>query len=139
MSRASDPQSAEVAHAMSSCMNILFLFAAPRVFASVRSSSPDGLDRTAVAETLRRFLKTAAGIRSRSSEVSEDVGRVMQAAAIVEEICGALPSAKLEDGLPSTIVEPARRTLAVLGFPGPQQGWDDFEGFEVPQPPYGRG
>ena len=72
-------------------------------------------------------------------ELQEGECPVKEILVLKQEICGALPSAKLEDGLPSTIVEPARRTLAVLGFPGPQQGWDDFEGFEVPTPPYGRG
>jgi hypothetical protein len=138
MLRASGPWAAEVAHAMSQSMNLLFLLAAPRVFASVRSSSPDGLDPVGVTETLNLFLKTAANIRERAPSLSGDVGRMVEAAAFVEEICGALPSARLDDGLPESIVQPARKTLAVLGFPGPREGWDDFDGFVVPNPMIGK-
>jgi len=131
---ASAPRAAEVAHAMSQCMNLLFLFAAPRVFASVRSSSPEAL--AAATETLRAFVRTAEGIRARNGSLSGDVGRVVQAATLVEEICEALPGgAPIEEELPPAVVEPARRTLAVLGFPGPREGWDEFEGFFVPTPP----
>lgn len=124
---------AEVAHAMSQCMNLLFLLAAPRVFESVRSSSPETIGDA--PETLRRFVSTAEGIRSRSASLSGDVERVVTAAALVSEICAALPGGKLEQGLPSAVVEPARKTLAVLGFPGPREGWDEFEAFSVPTPP----
>ena len=126
----SAPRAAEVAHAMSQCMNLLFLFAAPRVFASVRSSSPESL--ASAAETLRAFVRTAEGIRARSGTLSGDVGRVVEAASLVEEICEALPGAAIEDALPPAVVMPARRTLAVLGFPGPREGWDDFEAYVVP-------
>lgn len=131
---ASATRAAEVAHAMSQCMNLLFLFAAPRVFASVRSASPESL--ASATETLRAFVRTAEGIRARSGSLSGDVGRVVEAATLVEEICDALPGGgPIEQELPPAVVEPARRTLAVLGFPGPLEGWDEFEGFFVPTPP----
>ncbi|TKD10006.1 hypothetical protein [Polyangium fumosum] len=131
---ASATRAAEVAHAMSQCMNLLFMFAAPRVFASVRSASPEAL--ASATETLRAFVRTAEGIRSRNGSLSGDVGRVIEAATLVEEICDALPGgAPIEEQLPPGVVEPARRTLAVLGFPGPREGWDEFEGFFVPTPP----
>jgi hypothetical protein len=129
---ASSTRAAEVAHAMSECMNLLFLFAAPRVFASVRSSSPEAL--ASATETLRRFVRTAEGIRQRNSSLSGDVGRVVEAATLVEAICEALPGSAIEEDLPAAVVLPARRTLAVLGFPGPREGWDDFDGFVVPTP-----
>jgi hypothetical protein len=129
----STAHAAEVAHALSQCMNLLFLFAAPRVFASVRSSSPEALDDASVKETLRRFVRTAEGIRERNRSLTGDVGRVVEAAALVEEICGVL-SDPLEEEVPPSVIEPARKTLAVLGFPGPREGWDDFDGFVVPTP-----
>jgi len=119
---------------MSQCMNLLFLFAAPKVFASVRSSSPEALDEASVTETLRNFVRTAERIRERNKGLSGDVGRVVEAAALVQEICVALPGAVLDEGVPESVSGPARRTLAVLGFAGPTEGWDDFDGFVVPQP-----
>ncbi len=65
------PEAAEIALAMSECMNLLFLFAAPRVLASVRGSGMGGLDAQGALASLRRFLRHASGIRARA-----DAGRV---------------------------------------------------------------
>jgi len=127
-------RAAEVAHAMSQCMNLLFLFAAPRVFASVRSASPESLETA--TETLRAFVRTAEGIRDRNGTLAGDVGRVVEAATLVDEICNALGGERIAEDLPATVVMPARRTLAVLGFPGPSGGWDEFEGYPALSPPW---
>ncbi len=132
------PDAAAVAHAMSECMNLLFLFAAPRVLASVRGSGLGGLDSAATLASLRRFLRQANGIRARAdsrSGVTGDVARLVESAMIVEEIAGALGTARLEDPLPGPVVDRARRALAILGAAEPKGGWDAFEGFSVPLPP----
>jgi hypothetical protein len=147
------PEAAEIALAMSECMNLLFLFAAPRVLASVRGSGMGGLDSAAALASLRRFLRHASGIRGRAvsaggaAGVSGDVERLVQAAMIVEEIAGALASmgtpapskspgtTRFEDPLPAPVVDRARRALSILGVSEPRGGWDPFEGFTVPYPP----
>jgi hypothetical protein len=116
-------------------MNLLFLFAAPRVYATYRWSAPTKLDHEAAATCLRRFLQTAAGIRQRAAAAAGDIDRVVRTAQLVEEIYGGLSSARFDDAFPPTIVERARTALVVLGFPPPAGGWDDFEGFPVPMPP----
>ncbi len=92
------PDAAEIAYVMSGCMNLLFLFAAPRVLASVRGCGDEqavGLDAPSTLGALRRFLRHANGIRARADSAgvtapSGDVARLVQAAMIVEEIAGAL-------------------------------------------------
>jgi hypothetical protein len=136
------PAAAEIAHAMSECMNLLFLFAAPRVLAAVRRSGGGGLEDPVVLAALRRFLGHVGGIRSRAlsqSGPSADVARLVESAAIVEEIAGTLAGAGSSDPLPAPIVDGARRALAILGLPEPPGGWDGFEGFNVPIPPPARG
>jgi hypothetical protein len=131
------PEAAAVAHAMSECMNLLFLFAAPRVLASVRGSGQGGLDAAATLASLRRFLRQANGIRARAdsrSGVTGDVARLVESAMIVEEIAGALDVAHFQDPLPAPVVDRARRALAILGAPEPRGGWETFEGFSVPLP-----
>ena len=139
------PAAAEIAHAMSECMNLLFLFAAPRVLDTVQKTGAAGLDRPATLASLRRFLATASGIRARAltRDRSSDVERLVQAAILVEEIAGTL-GAQAEsparasgatDPLPLAVVERARRAVAILGFEEPTGGWDAFEGFTVPYPP----
>lgn len=129
------PAEAEVALAISECMNLLFLFAAPRVFTAVRRSGGVGVDGEASLASLRRFLHQASGIRARATAMSDDVDRLVRAAMLVEEIAGTLVSASLTDPLPPSIVDRARTSLSILGFEEPQGGWDDFEGFAVPYPP----
>jgi hypothetical protein len=133
------PAAAEIAHAMSECYNLLFLYAAPRVFASVRGTGAVGLDDADALASLRRFLRTANGIRSRAPKDSADVDRLVQAAILVEEIAGTLDAhraSKPRDGaLPAPVVERARRALSILGVAEPSGGWDAFEGFTVPYPP----
>ena len=81
----------------------------------IRADAAGAVDRDGALGQLRRFLKTASGIRARAtSPFPEDVERLIQAAAIVEEIAGALPAARFEDDLPATIVGPAR-TLCATG------------------------
>src|SRR5512146_2247975 len=126
---------AEIALAMSECMNLLFLFAAPRVFTAVRKSGGDGLDGPAMLGSLRRFLRQAAGIRARATTMTADVERLVGAAMLVEEITGTLGAAPSSDPLPVPIVERARRALSILGFEEPKGGWDEFEGFALPYPP----
>jgi len=128
------PPAAEIAHTISECMNLLFLFAAPRVYATYRWSSPTKLTREAADDCLLRFIQTAAGIKERSPEVTGDVEQVVQAALIVEQLRKVLPRSPFDDALPQAVVDPAREALAVLGFPPPTGGWDDFEGFPVPLP-----
>src|SRR5580692_4779089 len=133
------PDAAAIAHAMSECMNLLFLFAAPRVLASVRGSGMGGLDSVAALASLRRFLRHANGIRARAQQssgtaVTGDVARLVESAILVEEIAGALNTARFEDPLPAPVVDRARRALAILGAPEPKGGWDAFEGFSVPLP-----
>ncbi len=137
MSEREAPAAAEIAHAMSECMNLLFLFAAPRVLAGVRAGDHPGLDATATLGALRRFLRHASGIRARSHGGPDagDVDRLVQAAILVEEIAGALDPARFEEPLPAPVVDRARRALAILGVPDPTGGWDAFEGFTVPTPP----
>ncbi len=132
------PEAAAIALAMSECMNLLFLFAAPRVLASVRGSGMGGLDSVAALASLRRFLRQASGIRARaasSTGVTGDVERLVEAAMIVEEIAGALGTTRFEDPLPAPVVDRARRALSILGMSEPKGGWDPFEGFTVPYPP----
>jgi hypothetical protein len=137
------PDAAEIAHVMSGCMNLLFLFAAPRVLASVRgggASVAPGLDAASTLGTLRRFLRHANGIRARADSAgvgagSGDVARLVEAAMIVEEIAGALDPARFEEPLPAPVVDRARRALAILGVSDPKGGWDTFEGFTIPYPP----
>jgi len=137
------PEAAEIALAMSECMNLLFLFAAPRVLASVRGSGMGGLDSAASLASLRRFLRHASGIRARAEAASKvggsagvggDVERLVQAAMIVEEIAGALGTLRFEDPLPAPVVDRARRALSILGVSEPSGGWDPFEGFTIPYP-----
>jgi hypothetical protein len=131
------PQAAEIANAMSECMNLLFLFAAPRVLESVRGTGAPGLDSATALGSLRRFLKHASGIRARAdarSGVSGDVARLIESAMIVEEIAGALGTTPFEKPLPAPVVERARRAVAILGVSEPKGGWDAFEGFTVPYP-----
>jgi hypothetical protein len=128
-----DP-AAEVALAMSECMNLLLLFAAPRVFTIVQETGAAGLDTAHALGSLRRFLRQANGIRSRAPAVTGDVARLVSAAMIVEEIAGALGAVGLSDPLPAAVVDRARRALELFGFPAPPGGWDAFEGFSVPLP-----
>src|SRR5262245_4444341 len=119
------PAAAEIAHAMSECMNLLFLFAAPRVLASVRGSGTEGLDAPSALGALRRFLRHASGIRARAVSAGNpmgDVERLVQSAMIVEEIAGALGTARFEDPLPAPVVDRARRALSILGVPEPAGG-----------------
>jgi hypothetical protein len=132
MSTREPAAAAEVAHAMSEGMNLLFLIAAPRVLAHVRGLG--GLDREAALGSLRRFLRNASGIRARALRLEGDVGRLVEAAMIVEEIAGPLSRVSFEDPLPDAVVGPARRALGILGFAEPSGGWDDFEGFAIPYP-----
>lgn len=129
------PAEAEVALAISECMNLLFLFAAPRVLTAVRRTGGAGVDHGASLASLRRFLSQASGIRARATAGSDDVDRLVRAAMLVEEIAGALNATPLADPLPAPIVERARRALNVIGFEEPKGGWDEFEGFTVPYPP----
>jgi hypothetical protein len=132
------PAAAEIAHAMSECMNLLFLFAAPRVLATVRGSGSGGLEAPAALDALRRFLGHASAIRARALSqrgVIGDIARLVESAMIVEEIAGALGAVRFEDPLPAAIVHRARRALAILGVPEPAGGWDGFEGFTVAMPP----
>jgi hypothetical protein len=131
------PAAAEIAHAMSECMNLLFLFAAPRVLDTVQKTGASGLDGPATLVSLRRFLRTANGIRSRalSAPAGGDVERLVQAAILVEEIAGTLGARAASEAaspLPAAVVERARRAVAILGFEEPSGGWDAFEGFTVP-------
>jgi hypothetical protein len=135
---------AEIARAMSECMNLLFLFAAPRVMKSVGSSNLGGLDEPTVLASLRRFLKQASGIRARATAEAEDLDRLVRAAILVEEIAGELGAhhaaqgASLPSPLPPTVVARAQQALGILGMPAPEGGWDAFEGFSVPLPPAAR-
>src|SRR4051812_46436214 len=133
------PPAAEIAHTISECMNLLFLFAAPRVYATYRWSSPTKLTREAADDCLLHFIQTAAGIKERSVEVTGDVEQVVKAALIVEHLRKSLPRSPFDDALPEAIVAPSREALAVLGSPPPAGGWDDFEGFPVPFPIAPRG
>jgi hypothetical protein len=128
------PAAAEVARAVSDCMNLLFLFAAPRVFATVRGSGASGLDAPSALASLRRFLSQAAAIRARATAGAEDVERLVRSAILVEEIAGALGGASFDQPLPAGVVERARQALAILGAPAPSGGWETFEGFTVPYP-----
>lgn len=128
------PAAAEIAHAVSECMNLLLLFAAPRILTSIRRSGLSGLSDKTAGATLRRFLGNAASIRARSKEISGDIERLIQAAIVVEELAGALGTATIEDDLPAPIVQRARLALSILGFPEPEGGWDAFEGFSIPFP-----
>lgn len=144
MSTGNVPPAAEIAHAISESMNMLFLFAAPRVYATYRWSSPTKLTREAAEACLLRFIQTAAGIKERSPEVKGDVEQVVEAALLVEQVRKHLPSTRFDDdALPEAVVEMSRQALAALGFPPPAGGWDEFEGFPVPLPlqikPQGRG
>jgi hypothetical protein len=125
---------AEIAVAMSECMNLLFLFAAPRVLESVRGSGAGGLDAQAALGSLRRFLRQASGIRARAPKVEGDVERLVRAAMLVEEIAGAIDPARFAEPLPAAVVDRARRALEILGASAPPGGWDTFEGFTVPTP-----
>lgn len=126
---------AEIAHAMSECMNLLFLFAAPRVMGSVHGSGLGGLDAATALASLRRFLRHASGIRARAQAATGDIERLVQAAMIVEEIAGALNAASFDRPLPAPVVERARRALSIIGVSEPPGGWEAFEGFTVPYPP----
>jgi hypothetical protein len=129
------PDAARVAHAISQCMNLLFLFSAPLVFESVRKSGLGGLDDEIVRASLGRFLKNSADIRARAKSITGDVERLMKVSAFVEEIAGSLQTASLENGLPQLVVDRSRRALLVLGFAAPAGGWETFEGFTIPSLP----
>ena len=138
------PAAAEIAHAISECMNLLFLFAAPRVLDTVQKTGAAGLDGPTSLASLRRFLRHASAIQARArssaraaSGAGDDVERLVQAAMLVEEIAGALGArpAGPVDPLPPAVVQQARRAVAILGFEEPSGGWDTFEGFTVPYPP----
>jgi len=135
MSTANTSVAAEIAYAMSECMNLLFLFAAPRVYSTFRWSSPDPPQRETVEACLARFLETAEGIRARSDARSEDVERVVEVAAIIHEMQPTIAAMRFDEPLPVAIVESARQALLTLGFPPPEGGWDEFEGFVVRMPP----
>jgi hypothetical protein len=129
------PSPAEIAHAMSECMNLLFLFAAPRVLATVRGSGNGQVDTPTSLAALRRFLQYASGIRARAVSVTGDVARLVEAAIVVEELAGVLSASASDAELPAAVVDRARRALAILGAVEPAGGWDAFEGFTVPYPP----
>jgi len=137
------PPAAEIAHTISECMNLLFLFAAPRVYATYRWSSPTKLTPKDADDCLLRFIQTAAGIKERSPKVTGDVEQVVKAALIVEQVRKSIPRSRFDEALPPASVELSRQALAALGFPAPKGGWDEFEGFPVPMPtmpkPPGRG
>jgi hypothetical protein len=141
MSQSEAPAAAEIANSVSDCMNLLFLFAAPRVFGSIQRSGLPGLDDKTAGATLRRFLRNAVSIRARmtrgapATPATNDVERLVRAAMIVEEIAGELGVVRLAEDLPPAIIERSRRALDVLGFPEPKGGWDDFDGFLMPYPP----
>jgi hypothetical protein len=133
-----DRHAAEVAKALSEAMNLLFLFAAPRVLESVRTTGPAGLDGATARESLRRFLRQASDIRARNdsrSTANPDVLRLVNAAMIVEEIAGSLGTSPFESPLAPAVVERARRALSILGVQEPPGGWDTFDGYRVPNPP----
>ena len=132
MSTKEAPAAAEIAHAISECMNLLFLFAAPRVLTEVRRSGGGDLDGSSSLASLRRFLRQVSGIRARAIEATGDVDRLVRAATIVEEIAGTLGATAIADPLPASVVERARRALSILGFEEPKGGWDEFDGFPVP-------
>jgi hypothetical protein len=127
-------QAAEVAHAVSEGTNLLFLFAAPRLLASMRGTGEAGLGGGAGLASLRRFVRVAGGVRARTRRgVDADVERLLDAAVLVEEIADALAATDLPDGdpLPQPVVDLARRALDILGLAEPAGGWDAFEGFRV--------
>lgn len=134
MSTKEAPAAAEIAHAMSEAMNLLFLFAAPRVFSAVRKSGGAADDATTLS-SLRRFLRQANGIRARAVEPAAEVDRLVRAAILVEEIAGALSAGPVPDPLPEAVIDRARRALSILGFEEPGGGWDAFDGFPVSYPP----
>jgi hypothetical protein len=129
------PSAAEIAHAMSECMNLLFLFAAPRVLATVRGSGHGEVEARASLAALRRFLRYANGIRARAASVTGDIARLVEAAIVVEELAGALSASGSDGELPAAVVDRARRALAILGAVEPAGGWDALEGFTVSYPP----
>jgi hypothetical protein len=146
MSTEQPPAAAEIAHALSECMNLLFLFAAPRVLDTVQKTGAVGLDGPTSLASLRRFLRHASAIRVRAAaegRAGGDVERLVQAAILVEEIAGTLgaqatlgtAAAASVGPLPAAVVDRARRAVAILGFEEPAGGWDAFEGFAVPYPP----
>ncbi|HSN99158.1 MAG TPA: Nif11-like leader peptide family natural product precursor [Candidatus Nanopelagicales bacterium] len=117
---------------MSECMNLLFLLAAPRVYASCRWSSPEPVGPESAEASLARFVDAVHGIRERATASPEEMVRLAQAAGICQDLRRCLPGARFDDALPEDVVEPARRALAALGFPPPAGGWDSFDGFPVP-------
>jgi hypothetical protein len=134
MNQSEAPAAAEIAHAVSECMNLLLLFAAPRILTTIRKTGLSVLSDKMAGATLRRFLGNAASIRARTQTITGDVERLIQAAIVVEEIAGALGTATIELDLPAPIIDRARLALSILGFPEPQGGWDAFEGFSIPLP-----
>jgi hypothetical protein len=128
------PDAAEIARAMSECMNLLFLMAAPRVFDSVRASGLAGLDGPSALASFRRFLSHVSGIRARATADVGELDRLLRSAKLVEEIAGSLASNGLGDALPTSVSQRARDALAILGMAEPTGGWDTFEGFTVLPP-----
>lgn len=135
MSEPNATQAAEVAHAMSECMNLLFVFAAPRVFESYRLSSPTPVAPAAAEACLARFVAAARGIRERATASEEEIHRVSQVAVLCEELRRSLATTSFDAPLPAAVIQPARRALAALGFPTPAAGWDAFDGYPVSAPP----
>ena len=115
------PAEAEIALAISECMNLLFLFAAPRVLTAVRRSGGGGLDGPASLASLRRFLHQAAGIRARATTRTDDVDRLVRAAMVVEEIAGTMGASAFSDPLPLAIVAGSFGWARVLDHPA----WQD--------------
>lgn len=128
---------AEIAMAMSHCMNTLFFFSAPRII-KVPWEGPVGFDRAKVLDELRLFLRIASEIRARADReggVQGDVARLVQTAMVVEEVAGLVNGAPVwELPLPMAIVERSRRAVALFGMDEPPGGWDAFEGFDVSSP-----
>lgn len=124
---------AEIAHAISDGMDLLFLLAAPRILATARGLG--AFEREHALDSLRRFLHNASGIRARSRSSTSDTDRLVNAAMLAEEIAGILPATPFEQPMPDAVVGLARRALAILGVAEPAGGWDDFDGFPVAYPP----
>jgi len=117
-------RSARVAHALSECLNLAALFAAPRALERWRASRSSRRQQN--KEAMVKQLDVLAELFRAEPEVLGQ-GAMQEAPKLFAEL-RTLVAAWDDQGSPSEeLVAKARATLVALGLPEPPDGWDQYE------------